>query len=271
MKNELICGDCLDVMAAMKTASVDLVIGSPPYAFKAKRYIEHQRPTVLPTREWIDWMSDVTVEAVRISRNVVVWVVNGCVRDGCYEPVVEGLIWSCYRKGLICERPVIWHKNSAPNRSGKWFSNNWEYCVAFRPAGSTFDFDWRSIATKPKYSSGGNFRQRASNGKRVKGSAYPKSKLALPGDVLRVTVGGGHMGSKLACENEAPFPEKIVEPFVKTCVPKNGIVLDPFCGSGTTVAVAIKNKLNYIGIDSRQSQIDLAARRILEVQQSEGA
>jgi len=39
-------------------------------------------------------------------------------------------------------------------------------------------------------------------------------------------------------------------------------VLDPFVGSGTTVAVALKLGRKGVGIDVRQSQIDLARARI---------
>jgi site-specific DNA-methyltransferase (adenine-specific) len=70
------------------------------------------------------------------------------------------------------------------------------------------------------------------------------------------------MGSPLAHENEAPFPEKLAEFFVKSFCPPEGIVLDPFCGSGTTLAVAKRLNRHYQGIDIRQSQVDLATRRL---------
>jgi hypothetical protein len=36
------------------------------------------------------------------------------------------------------------------------------------------------------------------------------------------------MGSKLACENEAPYPEKLVKPLLQVTVPQGGSVCDPF-------------------------------------------
>lgn len=260
MNNTIIQGGCIDVMQTMKTGSVDLVIGSPPYAEKGERY---GKSKPWPTDDWIDWMTAVTVEAVRVSRNVVIWIVNGAVRQGSYLPACEGLVWACYQKGLICERPCIWHKNAPPNRKD-WFGNDWEYCLAFRPAGSTRYFDWEAIAEPPKYNAGGRFRQRTVTGERRLGNEYPKNKLARPRDVFRVTVGGGHLGSKLAHENEAPYPEAIVEPFVKVLCPPAGIVLDPFCGSGTTLAVAEILGRQWIGIDCRESQVELSGRRIAE-------
>lgn len=260
----IVRGNCIELMAKMKPGSVDLVIGSPPYAEKGFRY--GGKNTRWPTDEWMDWMATVTHHAVRVSRNVVIWVVNGSVRDGAYLPACEGLAYLCYLQGIICERPAIWHKNAPPNRKD-WFGNDWEYCLAFRPKNSTRYFDYEQIAAPPKYKAGGRFRQRTTTGERRLGNEYPKGKLARPRDVFRVTVGGGHLGSKLAHENEAPFPEALVEPFIKVLCPPDGEVLDPFCGSGTTLAVAERLGRKWIGMDNRQSQVELSQRRIEEVRQ----
>jgi DNA modification methylase len=81
-----------------------------------------------------------------------------------------------------------------------------------------------------------------------------------------IVVGGGVMGSKLCHENEAPFPESLAEFFVRSFCRPGGTVLDPFSGSGTTGAVALKTGRRYIGIDVRGSQTKLTARRLAEVQ-----
>lgn len=83
-------------------------------------------------------------------------------------------------------------------------------------------------------------------------------------DVRSLKVGGGLMGSKLAHENEAPFPESLPEFFIKSCCPPGGTVLDPFGGSGTTLAAAVLNGRIAHCIDIRESQADLMHRRYLE-------
>ena len=103
-----------------------------------------------------------------------------------------------------------------------------------------------------------------------KETTYKNPKLANPGNVIKCKVGGGHLGSKLAHENEAPFPEKLAEFFIRSfCLP-GGIVLDPFCGSGTTCAVAEKAKRKWIGIDVRENQVELSNRRIKEARAGQG-
>lgn len=272
---QIIRTDSLDWMQYATDASVDLILGSPPYALKMNRYgsDEFRDSFIHPNKVgnelkadmWKEWMAALTVEACRVSKNWVVWVVNSPYRDGCYIPACESLLVTCHeRYGIQCERPLIWRKNAPPNRKN-WFANNWEYILAFRcDDGKTEHFDWESIAEPPKFKSGGDFRQRDSNGVRRNGNSYPKGKLTRPKDVLRVTVGGGHMGSKLAHENEAPYPEKLVEPLIKALCPADGVVLDPFCGSGTTLKVAERLGRTAIGLDIRESQIELSRKRVLE-------
>jgi hypothetical protein len=43
------------------------------------------------------------------------------------------------------------------------------------------------------------------------------------------------------------------------------VVLDPFCGSGTTGVVAIRKQRSFIGIDLKPEYIQMARRRIGEV------
>jgi DNA modification methylase len=86
--------------------------------------------------------------------------------------------------------------------------------------------------------------------------------IGVPGDVIHCDVGGGRMGSKLAHKNEAPFPESLAEFFIRSFCPPDGLVYDPHAGSGTTLAVAIKNGRYGIGTDVRESQVELSLRRI---------
>lgn len=239
---------------------VDLVIGSPPYPEKGERYQGAAKRW--GSHAWAVWMLEVTQESLRVSRGPVCWVCNGAVRGGRYHPAVERLMVLLDDAGVALERPCIWHKNAPPNRRD-WFGNDWEYVVvAKRQPGSLPYWNWEAIGTPPKYKSGGRFRQRDSHGVRRPGGKYPIGKVTRPRDVLRMTVGGGHMGSPLAHESEAPFPELLVEPFVLALCPPGGVVLDPFCGSGTTLAVAHRHGRRACGFDIRESQVELTQRRL---------
>lgn len=64
----------------------------------------------------------------------------------------------------------------------------------------------------------------------------------------------------------ATFPEELIEPCVLAGAPTNGIVLDPFFGSGTTGIVATKHNRNFIGIELNPEYIKIAENRLSEVQ-----
>lgn len=60
----------------------------------------------------------------------------------------------------------------------------------------------------------------------------------------------------------ATYPEKLIVDCIKAGCPENGIVLDPFMGSGTTAIVARKLNRNYIGIELNKEYIEIANKRI---------
>ena len=66
----------------------------------------------------------------------------------------------------------------------------------------------------------------------------------------------------------AVMPPDLVEPCIKAGCPEGGTVLDPFAGSGTTLAVAAELGRNAIGCELNPDYIELAERRILDARQS---
>jgi DNA modification methylase len=64
----------------------------------------------------------------------------------------------------------------------------------------------------------------------------------------------------------ATFPTKLVEPCILAGCPVGGTVLDPFLGSGTTIAVAVGLGRHGIGIEINPAYVELAHERIAAVQ-----
>jgi DNA modification methylase len=63
----------------------------------------------------------------------------------------------------------------------------------------------------------------------------------------------------------AVYPEEVcIRPVLSSC-PPDGIVLDPLCGSGTTLAVAKKLGRKYIGIELNAAYIEIAKKRLSEI------
>jgi hypothetical protein len=87
--------------------------------------------------------------------------------------------------------------------------------------------------------------------------------IANPGTLLQTGATGGNcLGHPLAHQNEAPYPEAVPEFFIRSLCDVGGVVLDPFSGSGTTVATAERLGRRGIGFDLRLSQCRLGRRRV---------
>jgi DNA modification methylase len=66
----------------------------------------------------------------------------------------------------------------------------------------------------------------------------------------------------------ATFPKKLIEPMILAGCPKDGVVLDPFIGSGTTGMVAVSLQRKYVGIELNKKYCEeIASKRTTGVQQ----
>lgn len=64
----------------------------------------------------------------------------------------------------------------------------------------------------------------------------------------------------------ATFPEDLIEPCILAGCPIDGIVLDPFFGSGTTGRVCARLNRRYVGIELNPAYVEIAERRTSKVQ-----
>lgn len=68
--------------------------------------------------------------------------------------------------------------------------------------------------------------------------------------------------SKFKGAHFAVFPERLVELCMLAGCPEQGIVLDPFIGSGTTAVVAQRLNRKFIGIEINPRYLEIARKRI---------
>ena len=60
----------------------------------------------------------------------------------------------------------------------------------------------------------------------------------------------------------AVFPPDLIEPCILAGAPFDGLVLDPFTGSGTTAVTALQNGRNFIGVELNPKYVTMAEKRI---------
>jgi hypothetical protein len=305
--NTIIRGDCLEVMRSLPSDSVNLVFTSPPYekartygigfkltgqdwvAWSVRRWLECERLSVGmvswvvagQTRDfrWSATPSLLEADLHRLGVNLRdprVFHRVGIPGSGGPDD------WRHDHERIICSsRPgrLPWSDNTVCGHPPKWAPggemshrvsdgarvNQWGHSV---DSGATVVEDGGVVRSRGRRPSHVVMTRDRDGTHSQESTVYEPPKLANPGNVIHCNVGGGVMGSKLAQENEAPFPEALAERFIKTYCPPDGVVLDPFCGSGTTLAVAERLGRKWIGIDCRQEMVDLSHRRIAEVRES---
>lgn len=304
--SQVLAGDCLEILRSMPDDSVDLVFTSPPYEdartysidyrIKGQEWVdwcvERYRECVRVCRGMVCWVVEGTTRKFRYSAGPILLMAD-LHRAGVHLrkppaycrvgiPGSGGPDW--FRNDyefVICGSKggkLPWSDNTAMGHPPKWAPGG---AMSHRLSDGTRRNQWGHSGTgdcsRKKNGSRQSARRpshifmtkqvtrRSPNGSRADESYLPPV-LANPGNLVRVKVGGGLMGSRLSHENEAPFPESLVEFFVLSLCPPGGTVLDPFCGSGTTLAVAKRYGRQWIGIDVRESQVELSKRRLDEVQ-----
>lgn len=278
---ENIVGDCLEVMKRMPDNSVDLVFCSPPYEDARTYGIGFK----LKGQAWVDWCMPRFLECCRVSKGLVAWVVEGKTRNFQYSATPILLMADLHRAGVKLRKPPAFCRVGIPGSGGPdWLRNDYEFIVCATKGKLPWS-DNVAMGKECRYGVGGAMSHRMKNGVRINGrmtyqitttdgykngdavtkkTSYAPPDKANPGNVIRCDVGGGRIGSILAHENEAPFPEKLAEFVIRSFCPPGGTVLDCFGGSGTTASVANKHGRNAISIDIRESMGELTARRLAE-------
>lgn len=291
--------DALEFLRLLPDDSVDLLFTSPPY-LQARTYgIDAGRDM----DEWVPWMVDLFTAAAPKVKGLIAVNCEGQTRNYRYLPAPFLLMADLHRAGFNLRKPVVFHRVGIPGSGGPdWLRNDWEPVVCVTRPGQLPWSDNTACGEKPKYAPGGAMSHRLKSGDRVNqwgmrvkkdgsltateptkngavgrrmkpshrvlevgGSDYTPPVLANPGNVLKFRVGGGHMGSDIAAENEAPFPLELAEFFVRSFCPPDGIVCDPFSGSGTTCHAAFLHGRRFVGCDLRESQVELCKRRLASV------
>lgn len=93
----------------------------------------------------------------------------------------------------------------------------------------------------------------------AKGRGAPKLRAEGESDLWRVVVKAGNL--RKTPEHEAPYPEELVERILCQSTDEGEVVLDPFLGSGTTLAVATRLQRRCVGYELNETFRGMIAER----------
>jgi site-specific DNA-methyltransferase (adenine-specific) len=264
--NQIYHQDCLEFLKKQRKNSVDLIVTSPPYAYKRRKTYGG-----IPAKKYVEWFLPISLELKRVLKS------NGSFVLNIKEPALNGeratyvleLILEMKKQGWLWTEEYVWHKkNSFP---GKWpnrFRDSWERCLHFTkqkkfkmyqksvmvPMG-----DWAEyrIPNLKKYDEI-RHKSRVKSGLSRNVSNWATRTKAYPTNVL-------HMATE--CNNvkhSAAFPVSLPLWFIKLFTRKGDVVFDPFIGSGTTAIAAISLDRCFIGTEKNKRYYKTAVNRIRE-------
>lgn len=169
--------------------------------------------------------------------------------------------------GWILRNDIVWHKPShMPSSVKDRLTNSFEYLFHFVQKRKYFyDLD----AIREEHKTGGvhkrNKKWALARGQKESESlacSHPSGKN--PADVWSINP-KPYPEAHFAC-----YPPALVEKPLKATCPKDGVVLDPFIGSGTTLQVAQEMRKNGIGIELNPEYIKLIEKRVCCTQHKKG-
>lgn len=268
--NQILEGDCRDLLPQLPDECIDLIVTSPPYADQ-RRHVYGG----VPPDEYVEWFLPISAELKRVLKPSGSFVLNIKERvvNGERHTYVIELILKMREQGWLWTEEYIWHKkNTYP---GKWpnrFRDAWERCLHFTKQKQFKMFqeavmvpmgDWRHERLRKL--SENDLRRDVSRvgsgfGKRV--ANWIGREWAYPTNVL-------HMATECYNRNHAAtFPVDLPAWFIKLFTEPGDIVLDPFMGSGTTAVACVRLGRKYIGFELNPQYVQVAQQRLdKEIQQ----
>jgi len=231
---------CLDSrdMSLLPDESVHLMVTSPPYNV-GKEYDED-----LALDEYRRLLRAVFREIhgkLVVGGRACVNVANLGRRP--YIPLHSYIISDMQEIGFLMRGEIIWQKAASAGASTAWGS----WLSATNP---TLRDVHEYILVFSKGSMQRDGKDRESTVTRDEFLEYTKSVWSFPTESAKRV---GH---------PAPFPEELPYRLIQLYTFKGDVVLDPFCGSGTTCVAALKTGRHYVGFDINEEYVSLAKERI---------
>lgn len=266
--NNVILGDCEEILNDIPDNTFDLIFTSPPYADQRVSTYGGVKPD-----EYVDWFLPKSEQMLRTLKPTGTFILNikEKVVDGERHTYVLHLIEAMREQGWLWTEEFIWHKkNSHP---GKWpnrFRDSWERLLQFNK-NKHFFMDQEAVMVpigdwaKTRLNNLSQTDYQRDNSK--VGSGFGKNisnwlnrEYVYPSNVIHMSTECGNKG------HSAAFPIDLPKWFIRLFTEAGALVLDPFLGSGTTALAAIELGRNYTGIEISPDYFALSRERINGVQ-----
>ena len=231
-------GDAVTVMQRIEDASIDCIVTTPPYWRRRSQGTESI--TATSKEEFVDELLQAMAQAWRVLKpQGSLWLNMG---DDTTDGFVQGIPWRVLlqmidRQGWQLVNEVVWNKTTtSPQGSQDHLRKVHEFMFHLVKSD---DFYYNDEELRHTYA----LIMRNETKGRSKPTKGKQHQGLIPSDVW--TIGVQRSGIAHYCV----APDTLYRlPMVATC-PRDGIVLDPYCGTGTACKIAYEMNLRSIGID----------------------
>lgn len=245
-KNEKFClkiNDCIKELKKLETKSIHMIFADPPYKLsndgitcKSGKMVSVNkgewdrssgfREDYKFNKKWLKACDRV------LKDDGTMWI------SGTYH-IIHSIAFALMEMGYYIINEVTWVKpNAAPNMSCRCFTASQETLL------------WVKKNKKAKHTFNYLRMKELNDGKQM------RSVWKIPTTPKSEKLYGKHPTQK---------PKKLLYRCIESSTNEGDIILDPFCGSGTTGVVAVENDRRFIGIDINEEYLQLAKERILHL------
>lgn len=251
--NNIIEGNCVEVMKSFDENSIDLTVTSPPYD-----NLRNYKGYVFPFEEIAKQLYRVTKPG-----GIVVWVVADATIKGTETGTSFKQALYFKEIGFNLHDTMIFQKqNPIPQIYRKRYNNVFEYMFVLSKGTVKTHSPIMIDTLHGGLKLNGTTYKNYSKGEQIrKKMAKPVKDKKIKGNIWTYVV-GKRAEDQEAKGHPAPFPLALVRDHVKSWTNEGDIVLDPMCGSGTTCVAAFQLNRRYIGIDISLEYCELARQRI---------
>lgn len=242
-------GDCLDLLRSIPDNTVDLTVTSPPYCI-GKSYESSKS-----VDDFVTTHQTILPEIVRLTKpgGSICWQVGYHVKNRSIVPL-DYLVYEIIRNlpDIVLRNRIIWSFGHGLHETER-FTGRHETILWFTK-GNSYRFDLDAVRIPQKYP--GKKHYKGPNKGEFSGNPLGKN----PSDVWEIpNVKANHKEKTI---HPCQFPIGLAQRLVKALSPKNGVVLDPFAGSGTAGAAAALCGRGFIGAEIDETYWQLAKERI---------